>query len=267
MRGLSIRTWKGRNYTLLEEIGAGYQGTAWRARDRGGDIVVVKLFAPAHETPETRMRLERLIELHLSALSPSLVGPQDLVLSPHLGYVCQLAGDQGLDEMLRSPGHYTLSEATLLGCQLANALARLEDAGVAHGDLAAANIRVLRRPPASELLLIDPDNAHLGGAFPAPPCAGQEPYLAPELRESRLRGERATPTRESDRFALGVLVHSVREDFAAAACQHRVPEQRPGQEYDRLEVSRHQPPGLDDPAQPSPGEISFVEGGSYCPKV
>lgn len=192
-------------YELLEELGRGGQGVVFRARDRRlHRLVAVKLLDPRLLDPregaaallaEARLAA-RVRHPHVAALHG---------LEEHAGralLVMELVDGPTL-EAIAAGGPLPLEQALAIAAGVASGLAAAHAAGVVHGDLSCANVR-LEADGSPKLL-----DFGLGRRREDPPgedgrrgpAGGTLAYLAPE----RLRG--APPAPEADIFALGVLIY------------------------------------------------------------
>lgn len=214
MIGSTVRDTLGGTYQVVCELDSGGQGVVYEALDIARNArCVVKCLHACHATPQAAARLQALTRLQLGSRSSMLCAPS-VCLAGAVGAVQPFALGNSL-ETLFSDEDYDLFDGLGMAAALCRALAVLEALGVAHGDLAASNVMAHRVDGEAfhRLTLIDFDNALIPGA-PAPAFRGQDFYSAPEL----LTNARTTSL-ESDRFALGVLLHELlygRHPFASA---------------------------------------------------
>lgn len=205
---------RGGKHRITHELGQGGQGVVYDSIAlASGTRNVTKLYHPNLSTRENEKRLDALVQLNLSARSPALCGPTArLQKSFGLGVVMPRAEGVSLEEQFATMT-YDLFVALGLAAAFCRALAVAEALGVAHGDIAAANVTSQHVGDFHRVHLIDWDNALVPGA-PAPSFVGQDFYMAPELIANRAR-----TSIESDRYALGVLLHELlflRHPYAAA---------------------------------------------------
>jgi serine/threonine protein kinase len=190
--------------------GEGAQGEAYLARVEGeSEPLVLKLFRGRTATDAARARSEALVRANLSRLCPQvLCAPRfSLPAALGVGHLSPLAAGRPLDRHLEAPtGTYV--DHVVAALALAQGVAVLERAGVAHGDLQSNNVIIETRSGHLRARLIDFDN-FAANDQPPPPCIGQLLYLAPEIRRAAGFGKVCKPDVESDRFALGVLMHEL----------------------------------------------------------
>lgn len=211
----------GRSYRVLRKLGEGGQGVAYAVEDeRTRAEVVAKINHPKASTPVDVARLDALCDLALSTRSAALCAPMSRLRDRHgVGSIQRMARGVALATLYENPT-YTLQQGLMIAAALTRAVATLEAAGLAHGDLSSNNILVHWNGTFFESNLIDFENAVIPGA-PAPTFLGQEPFLAPELA---ITG--GAPTLESDRFALAVVLHQLlylRHPFAAVPAANQDP--------------------------------------------
>ena len=190
--------------------GEGGQGETYLARlDGERDPLVLKLFRSRTATDAARARSEALVRADLSRLCPSVLCAPRFSLPPRVGvgHLAPLAPGRALDRHLEAPSG-TYVDHLVAALALARGVAVLERAGIAHGDLQSNNVFIETRVGHLRARLIDFDN-FAASDQPPPPCIGQLLYLAPEIRRAANAGETCRPDVESDRFALGVLMHEL----------------------------------------------------------
>jgi len=184
--------------------GAAYWVSVKNQRERG----VLKVFHDRPDRGEMLERLRFLVRLRLGEACPVIRAPTDIVSGGGLvGHYAPAAQGHALETFLANPTAPFVGNLQA-ALALSRALAVLEERQVAHGDLHAGNLNVHLRGSVLEVYLFDLDNYSAPGV-PPPPCAGHKLYLAPELREALLSGGAVSPDLESDRFALGVLLHEL----------------------------------------------------------
>ena len=192
------------------DSGEGGQGEAYLARvDGEREPLVLKLFLSRAATDAARARSEALVRANLTRLCPQVLCAPRFVLPPSIGvgHLAPLAAGRALGRHLEAPtGNYV--DHVVAALALAQGVAALERAGIAHGDLQSNNVFIETRPGHLRARLIDFDNFTISSE-PPPPCIGQLLYLAPEIRSAADAGKLCRPDIESDRFALGVLMHEL----------------------------------------------------------
>jgi eukaryotic-like serine/threonine-protein kinase len=201
-------------YELRERLGAGGQGSVWRAFDRNTEaeraLKVVHLPGQDREAAERARREAHLVK---DARHPAVVTCHSLFEIPSedvLVLVFDLVQGSSLADMLEDP---RLDRARRLAAlrHIAGALAFLHARRIVHRDLKPDNVLVtsvfLEDPADPEgLKLIDfgiaaprrgPDGSTLSGRF------GTPPYMAPELFSAAGLDAQRSPAR--DVFAFGVI--------------------------------------------------------------
>ena len=201
--GQSVRGNSGRKYRVEHFLGAGTQGGVYRATDSDGKTCVVKSFRKRFQTKALEQRLQRLVQLNLQRLCPTLIGPTDVIAaSDGVGHVSPLAQGKPLDAAL-ADGSVLPLHALQIATALTHSLSVLEDNGVAHGDLQTGHVLVNPNGDHHQIAIIDFDNFVADGA-PEPDCLGASLYMAPEIRKGNQR-----PDSFSDRFALAGILHEL----------------------------------------------------------
>jgi eukaryotic-like serine/threonine-protein kinase len=193
------------DYTLDERLGEGGGGQVYRATDREGQTVAIKLLGPAADLdPETaRARFRRevaiLAQLDHPALVHLLAHGVDDELGPYL--VMPLLPGTTLRALV---GVRPCPEAALLLVEpVASAIAALHAKGLVHRDLKPENVMVT---PDGRVVVVDlglawgPDlSRHTSDGV----AIGSVPYMAPE----QLEGHPVTSA--ADTWALGVLLYEL----------------------------------------------------------
>ncbi|MEI6045459.1 MAG: serine/threonine-protein kinase [Chloroflexota bacterium] len=131
-------------YKIIEEIGRGGFGVAYRARDIrvGRDVVVKQLhdWAVDDQNPKARMLFETEWR-SLASLSehPNIVYLIDL-LEEHNAFVMQYVGGGNLTEAIKSKGKLPLLEAVRLMAEVCDGLAAAHRLNIVHRDIKPSNI-------------------------------------------------------------------------------------------------------------------------------
>jgi serine/threonine protein kinase len=208
--------------SLLQQGG---QGTAYIAKEtRSGDKGVLKIFADSFDRRDTATRVRFLVKEKLHEASPLFATPLDSLTrqSALAGHYCRLAPGLPLDQHLASIRCGFL-ENLVLAIALAHAVETLHGRNIVHGDLQASNLLVEQvngKVCLASLSLIDLDNFYAPGQ-PQPPCVGHSLYMSPELYHAMKQKRPTIPTRQSDLFSLGVLMHEIiLLKHPAAGCDH-----------------------------------------------
>lgn len=201
--GQSVRGNSGRKYRVERFLGAGTQGGVYRATDSNGAVCVVKSFRKRFHTKSLEQRLQRLVQLNLQKLCPTLIGPTDVIAAADgVGHVSSLAEGKPLDTAL-ADGSILPQQALQIAAALTHSLVVLEDNDLAHGDLQTGHVLVSQDGDHHRIAIIDFDNFVADGV-PEPDCLGASLYMAPEIRNGKQR-----PDVFSDRFALTGILHEL----------------------------------------------------------
>jgi len=169
---------------------------------------VAKIFKKEFATEDTVKRLRFLVDQGLHLACPILLAPVETLNEGDLvGHFTPFADGKPLENFLREPDS-TFSEQMQLAIALSHAVSVLHARDIADGDLHAENLIIERMGNVLRLHVIDLDNFNAPG-MPAPPCVGQNLYMAPELRIAYGKRQPAIPNIGSDLYSLGVLLHEI----------------------------------------------------------
>jgi serine/threonine-protein kinase len=131
-------------YRILEEIGRGGFGIAYRARDLpvGRDVVVKQLHDWAIDDDNPKARL--LFETEWRALAslsehPNIVYLIDL-LEEYNAFVMQYVGGGNLTELIKSKGRLPLLDAVVIMAEVCDGLAAAHRLKIVHRDIKPSNI-------------------------------------------------------------------------------------------------------------------------------
>ncbi|HEY5625560.1 MAG TPA: protein kinase [Dehalococcoidia bacterium] len=195
---------------IVEFVGAGGQGEVYRV-EVGGRTRALKVFYEKYSEPEDERRLRALVDKKLHTLSALLrAAPQRVVrIGSRLAHLSEFISGPSLEAVMeQSQSSGTLPWSFPEGLQIAVTIAQgvsiCEEQSLAIGDIAANNLTTVTKAGHHEIYLMDLDNYASPGQGD-PRMLGQQLYLAPEL----LSGAVKAPTVESDRYALGVLLHEI----------------------------------------------------------
>jgi DNA-binding helix-hairpin-helix protein with protein kinase domain len=183
---------------IVEFIGAGGQGEVYRV-EVGGRSMALKVFYQKYSEPEDERRLRALVNKKLHTLSALLrAAPQRVVrIGSRLEAVMEQSQSSG-----KLP--WSFPQGLQIAVTIAQGVSICEEQSLAIGDIAANNLTTVTKAGHHEIYLMDLDNYASPGQGD-PRMLGQQLYLAPEL----LSGAINAPTVESDRYALGVLLHEM----------------------------------------------------------
>src|SRR5678810_1479105 len=203
------------SYRILEKIGAGGQGTVYKATDtKLGRAVVIKVLPPELTVKEANLkRFEREARLASSLDHPNICTIFDLdeiegvhfIAMQHIEgrNVRQLVGGRPLE----------LKSSLLIAIQVADALATAHDRGIIHRDIKSGNVMVAPSGQVKILdfglaKLLDDEEASATGIHRTELTEvgvpyGTATYAAPE----QARGDRVD--KRADIFSLGVLLYEM----------------------------------------------------------
>jgi serine/threonine protein kinase len=195
---------------IVEFVGAGGQGEVYRV-EVGGRTRALKVFYEKYSEPEDERRLRALVDKKLHTLSALLrAAPQRVVrIGSRLAHLSEFISGPSLEavmEQSQSSGKlpWSFPEGLQIAVTIAQGVSICEEQHIAIGDIAANNLTTVGKAGHHEIYLMDLDNYASPGQGD-PRMLGQQLYLAPEL----LSGAVKAPTVESDRYALGVLLHEI----------------------------------------------------------
>src|SRR2546421_10039404 len=200
------------NYRILEQIGAGGQGTVYKATDtRLGRAVVIKVLPPELTVKEANVkRFEREARLASALDHPNICTIFDLNEIGGVHFIAmQYVEGKNVRELV-SGRPLDLRSALSIGIQVADALAAAHSRGIIHRDVKAGNVMVT---PAGQAKILDFGLAklldHEGGGIHQTDLTevgipyGTATYAAPE----QARGERVDA--RADIFSTGVLLYEM----------------------------------------------------------
>ncbi|MCY1136476.1 serine/threonine-protein kinase [Actinoplanes sp. Pm04-4] len=192
-------------YRLREELGRGGMSVVWRADDDvlGREVAVKVLSAVLADDPDQRRLIRDEARAAARLRHANVVAVYDYGDFAHGGrtlsyVVMELADGRTLAQML-SGGRLPWKVATLVGAQVAAALAAAHADGIVHRDVKPANVMVT----SGGVKLVDFGISAAVGAFDGGDgqLVGTPAYLAPE----RIKGGPVRPA--TDVYALGVLMY------------------------------------------------------------
>lgn len=202
MNPSKVRASDGNEYTVLRPLASGGQGEVFLARNcKTGQMVALKLLYEKFSGSDGRRRTKWLVAQDLSTLSSCLLGPCAYVENgSRVGHISRYVPSPKMDELLASIP-WSFGEGIGLAAVVSQAVQLCEDREMGIGDLASTNV-LMHRDGWLKPLVIDFDN-FIHRSMPLPPMAGQRLYLAPEIAAG------GTPSVESDRYSLMVIVHEL----------------------------------------------------------
>jgi serine/threonine protein kinase len=204
-RGSRIRAGK-EEFEVEEFAGAGGQAEVYRLRGPDGPSAL-KLFYERYSGREDEERVRWIVDQRLWTRSKVLrATPRRwLRVESRLAHISEWVDGRTVEEELGSDAApWSLPQALEAAAVLAQGIRVCEELGIAQGDISANNVKVELKDSLLRLFPFDFDNFAVKD-LPPPRMMGTKLYLAPELT----RGDQLVPTLESDRYALGVLVHEL----------------------------------------------------------
>ncbi|MFN2415818.1 MAG: tetratricopeptide repeat protein [Pyrinomonadaceae bacterium] len=200
------------NYRITEKLGAGGQGTVYKAVDeRLGRTVVIKILSPELTAREVNLkRFEREAQLASSLDHPNICTIYGLHESDGLHYIAMQYIEGKNVRQLVNGRPLSLETALSIAYQVADALAAAHSKGIIHRDIKAGNVMVTGSGLAKVLdfglaKLLD-ENQKSGGDVHLTELGvpyGTATYAAPEQAAGRKVDHRA------DIFSTGVLFYEM----------------------------------------------------------
>jgi serine/threonine-protein kinase len=203
------------NYRILEKIGAGGQGTVYKAADtKLGRAVVIKVLPPELTVKEANLkRFEREARLASALDHPNICTIFDLNDIEGIHFIAmQYVEGKNVRELV-SGRPLDLRSALSITIQVADALAAAHSRGIIHRDVKAGNVMVT---PSGQVKILDfglaklleGEGTHPGGIHHTDLTEvgipyGTATYAAPE----QARGERVDA--RADIFSTGVLLYEM----------------------------------------------------------
>jgi serine/threonine protein kinase len=236
-------------YEVLETLGQGGMGEAYKARDRStGQMVVVKIpYASMIGDPSTYSRYQRELDIGKRLKHPGIQrfladGRLDNSVAPYL--IFEFIDGKNLRDYLNKATPLDVAQAVDFATQIADVMQYVHEHDVVHRDLKPENLLIT---PAGKLKLVDFGIALLRGArrltfSHLSSEVGTPDYMAPE----QVQGERGDA--RTDVYALGVMMYEMltgevpfQGDSPLAVMSQRVTSPAPLLRSVRREV----PPGLE----------------------
>ena len=178
-----------------QPLGQGAQGIAEKVTGHGGESLVLKRL-PHSSTAQAR--IDALVGLDLHSQNPFLAAPTHWSRNSNgeIEHIAPFAEGASLQDDTPRPLPELLEIALHATCQWQV----LEDAGLAHGDIAPSNLLI---SPEGASHWIDFDGMRFPDPdIPAPETIGHRSMLAPELRNGV-----SSPDMLSDSFAMAVYLN------------------------------------------------------------
>jgi eukaryotic-like serine/threonine-protein kinase len=203
------------NYKILEKLGAGGQGTVYKAVDsKLGRTVVVKVLPEELTTKEANLkRFEREARLASALDHPNICTIFDLNVIDDVHYIAmQYVPGRNVRQLVNGRP-LDLSSALSITLQVTDALAAAHGQGIIHRDIKAGNVMVNNQGQVKVLdfglaKLLDEDAARTSGIHHTELTEvgvpyGTATYAAPE----QARGDRVDS--RADIFSTGVLLYEM----------------------------------------------------------
>jgi serine/threonine-protein kinase len=203
------------NYRILEKLGAGGQGTVYKAVDtKLGRTVVVKVLPPELTVKQANLkRFEREARLASALDHPNICTIFDLNEADGVHFIAMQYVQGRNVRQLVAGRPLELRSALLICIQVADALAAAHARGIIHRDIKAGNVMVTDTGQVKVLdfglaKLLDADAAQSGGIHHTELTEigvpyGTATYAAPE----QARGDRVD--HRADIFSTGVLLYEM----------------------------------------------------------
>src|SRR6266851_8580734 len=203
------------NYRILEKIGAGGQGTVYKATDtKLGRSVVIKVLPPELTAKEANLkRFEREARLASSLDHPNICTIFDLDVVEGVHFIAMQYVEGRNVRQLVSGRPLELKTTLLIALQVAEALAAAHSRGIVHRDIKSGNVMVT---PSGQVKVLDFGLAKLLDEQEAATTGihrteltevgvpyGTATYAAPE----QARGDRVDA--RADIFSTGVLLYEM----------------------------------------------------------
>jgi serine/threonine protein kinase len=202
-------------FAIVRFIARGGMGEVYEARDQflGGASVALKIIRPeiaADATTSARFQQEVVLArkvVHSNLCPIYEIFRCDQPAPPFLFFSMRLLQGRTLYARLQESAKLEPAEAVNICHQLLAGVAALHSGGIIHRDLKPNNVMLETSSSGLHVSIMDfglarpQDSQHT--LFGSGVIAGTPGYMAPEL----LRGER--PTKATDLFALGVVLHEV----------------------------------------------------------
>jgi serine/threonine protein kinase len=137
------------DYKLMDQLGTGRMAGVYRATDKPGMPVAVKILPPSStKKPDVLARFQREAELALQLNHPCIVKTYYAGASDGLHYIAmEFLEGETLEERLKEKGKLPPSEVMYLADQVLQALRHLQERGMVHRDVKPGNL-MLVSPPA-----------------------------------------------------------------------------------------------------------------------
>ena len=200
-------TLKAGEYIILEQIGSGGQGVAYKARQqKTGTLVALKEYVlPAVDDKNARSiaihKLQQEAELLHNIHCPQIVSMLDCFFEDHRGYlVLEMVAGIPLNQLVKNSGPLPEAQCAEIARQLCDILAYLhsKDPAIIHRDFTPDNL--IYSEESGLVKLIDFNVAQHESHTVTATIVGKHSYIAPEQFRGRA-------TNQSDLYSLGATVY------------------------------------------------------------
>src|SRR5215213_8176049 len=203
------------NYRILEKLGAGGQGTVYKALDtKLGRTVVVKVLPPELTVKEANLkRFEREARLASSLDHPNICTIFDMDEVDGVHYIAMQYVEGRNVRQLVNGRPLELRSALLIAIQVADALVAAHARGIIHRDIKSGNVMVTDAGQVKVLdfglaKLLDEETGHTQGIDQTQLTEVGVPYGTPtHAAPEQARGDRVDA--RADIFSTGVLLYEL----------------------------------------------------------
>src|SRR3954469_14148544 len=203
------------NYRILEKIGAGGQGTVYKATDtKLGRAVVIKVLPPELTVKEANLkRFEREARLASSLDHPNICTIFDMDEAAGVHFIAMQYVEGRTVRQLVNGRPLELRSALLIAIQVADALAAAHARGIIHRDIKSGNVMVTGTGQVKVLdfglaKLLDEETGHARGIDQTQLTEIGVPYGTPtHAAPEQARGDRVDA--RADIFSTGVLFYEL----------------------------------------------------------
>lgn len=205
--GSRIRTLSGESLKIVEGLGDGGEGSAFKVHRASGGVGALKVFKDPSARAERLRRTRFLISARPNQICAAIMSPIDVVDTADVyGHLSDLAPGVDLEAFFADPAPPLLGRIQI-ALVVAHAVDVLHGLGIAHGDLHLKNVKTNSHRNAWKVGLIDLDG-FAAPTFPSP-IAGALLYMPPEVNEALKASRPVTIDETTDRFALAMLLHEL----------------------------------------------------------
>lgn len=204
-------------YTILNPLGVGAMGAVFRAQDRDGRFVAIKVVHDhAPDALSAPQRFFREVKSLNKLQHPNIVALHDFGRDAALNVsymVMELAHGDDLSQLVRL-GRAEPNLALLVARHVADGLALAHDQGIVHRDLKPANVILCPNPDGSVVAkVLDFGLAMLTDSETSLTKTGTAPGTVNYMSPEQLKGERADA--RTDIYGLGVVLFELLSGRAA----------------------------------------------------